>query len=105
MIDLKIKTEQPGVVGEESKKRKTEEYPYGLRITLNKKILKKLGISVDDFEIGEDTAFKVKGKIIQLSKNQNEYDDETRESVEIQITNMNLKPESILVKAQKIIES
>jgi hypothetical protein len=67
-----------------------QEYPWGLRIDLDKKALKKLGKKCDDFKVGS------KGKIIAeytvTSISESEYmGEEGHESVGLQITALELE--------------
>lgn len=64
------------------------EYPYGLRLSLDKDQLKKLGISVKDYEIGDTVTIEAKAKVESLSSSSGSSGD--YETVCLQITDLSL---------------
>lgn len=62
------------------------DYPYGLRIDLNKESLSALGLSVGQFKIGETVCLKCKADVISVRAVKSR-DDES-ENVELQITDL-----------------
>lgn len=66
-----------------------EEFPYGLKITLEKQELKKLGIKLDDFDMDEIISFEINTKITSKNKpiDTNTYEGSS-ESLSLQITHM-----------------
>lgn len=64
-----------------------DKYPYGLRINLETEELKKLGIDVKEFEVGEKVKFTCKAEITNLAEHK-EYPDKVRQDMNIQITDL-----------------
>jgi len=65
-----------------------EEYPYGLRIDLNKDSLKKLGLSVSDFVAEEEVTITAKCEVISLRSTKGKMANE--QNVELQIVSLSL---------------
>lgn len=66
-----------------------EEYSYNLRISLETEELRKLGKTVNNFQIGAKIGFAAEGEIRELVKREKtEYDSQER--VEIQIMDIDL---------------
>ena len=68
-----------------------ERYPYGLRITLEKEELDKLGIKPNDFDVGVTCSFQAEGKVEEISQRETTREDSERKSISIQITKMAIK--------------
>ena len=66
-----------------------EEYPYGLRINLDKDSLKKLKLDVDEFEIDEPVVIMAKAEVKSLSKSDDASGE--RQDMSLQITDMDIK--------------
>ena len=62
-----------------------DEYPYGLKITLEAEELYKLGIDVEDSYVGENLTIQAEGHITSISK---EGDDS--KTLSIQITGLTI---------------
>jgi len=69
---------------------KAPQYPYGLRITLQKEQLERLGLSKP--EMDKELKFEASAKVVSISA-ENEVGDENDLRVELQITEMYLKKE------------
>ncbi len=67
----------------------SEKYPYGLRIHLEKEDLKKLGLGVEGFDIGDNVILQCVAKIDSLSISMSESNKS--ESVSLQITKVNME--------------
>lgn len=65
------------------------DYPYGLKINLEKDCLKKLGLSVKNFKKGHVVEIHAKADVSGGSWHDDEYGES--ESVSLQITDMALK--------------
>ncbi len=68
-----------------------DEYPYGLRIDLGKDALKKLGLSVGQFTVGEQVCLECKADVISIRSSKGRYD--SSENVELQITHLGFETE------------
>jgi beta-lactam-binding protein with PASTA domain len=69
-----------------------DEYPYGLRITLDKATLKKLGLKLSSFDVEQCVEIKAYGHVKSLRSSQGtDFDSDT--SLEIQITDLAIEPE------------
>lgn len=66
-----------------------EKYPYGLRITLNKEALKKLGLSSKDFSSGQTGTLEASYTVISTS-DRTSIEGGDNMSVELQITGLAL---------------
>jgi len=67
------------------------DFPYGLRIELNKDSLKKLGLKVSDFEIASEVCLVAKAEVCGISSNKrSNYESE---SVSLQICELSIKDE------------
>ena len=91
MVNLKRKKKKAEGDKAQEVSRPREEYSWSLRITLETEELKKLGKTVNDFQIGGKIGFAAEGEIRELvkrEKNTDEYGATQR--VEIQITDINL---------------
>lgn len=75
------------------------EYPYGLRISLDADGLAKLGIT-DLPEVGQVMTLAARVEVVAVS--QYEERDHTNRSVELQITDMDLKPEGAKTTEQSL---
>jgi hypothetical protein len=63
-----------------------EDFPYGLRISLNESSLQKLGLSIKDFEIEGEIMIKAECNVTEVrSSKGNDY---SSENVELQITKL-----------------
>jgi hypothetical protein len=66
-----------------------DEYPYGLGVTLNKDVLKKLKYQSDDFSVGGKLHFSAIANVNSVSKREgSRSDDDYSQSVELQITDL-----------------
>lgn len=69
----------------------TREYSYSLRITLETEELRKLGKTVNDFQIGGKVGFAAEGEIMELVKREKSTGDYgSTQRVEIQIKEIDL---------------
>lgn len=90
MIDMKRpkpkksadKSAQPGVVT-------SEEYPYGLRISLEREELDKLKLDISKLKIGEKCAISANGDIQSFSISENKGSPDSR-SISIQIKELEI---------------
>ena len=62
-------------------------YPWGLQITLEKESLKKLGIKISDFKLGEKVIIAGEAIILALRQTIEEVDN-NKERIELQIIKM-----------------
>ena len=67
-----------------------EAYPYGLKITLDKEELKKMGMELKDYVIGDTMTYKIKCEVVSMRSNEDMHSDS--ESMELQITHMDHNP-------------
>lgn len=68
------------------------EYPYGLRLSLDKATLKKLGMKATAFDVEQCVEIKAYAFVKSIRSSQGtEFDSDT--SVEIQITDIAIEPE------------
>lgn len=88
MVNLKQGTDS--FENEEGKTVERDDYPWGLRITLNNETLKKLGISLP--KVGAE--MMLAGKVKVLSTSTREDGDDSYSSVEMQITDIGLTDEA-----------
>jgi len=66
-----------------------EDYPYGLRIRLEKESLESLGLDVDDFSIGGKVDLVCEAEVVSLSESVNE--NNSHADVSLQITDLAMK--------------
>lgn len=90
MVNLKQGTDS--FENEEGKTVERDDYPWGLRITLNNETLKKLGIPLP--KVGGEMLLC--GKVKVLSTSTREDGEETNSSVDLQITDIGLMDESAM---------
>ncbi len=88
MVNLKQGTDS--FENEDGKTVQRDDYPWGLRITLNNETLKKLGITLP--KVGAEMLLA--GKVKVLSTSTREDGDETNSSVDLQITDIGLMDDS-----------
>ena len=65
-------------------------YPYGTSLNLDKDSLKKLGIAIDSYKIGDTVEVLGKGKITSISSSANE--NNANQDLSIQITSLGVSP-------------
>ena len=70
-----------------------EEYPWGLRITLNNEELLKLGIDVTSFAVYEIVGLTAKAKVTDLSSGEDA--DGARQNVSLQITSLAISEDAV----------
>jgi len=85
-----------------SKKESTKEispvsvskpnYPWGLRVTLNRDALKKLKINASEFEKDQEVTLICKARVSRISISTDDYAD--AESVDLQIEKMKINPDA-----------
>lgn len=69
-----------------------EEYPYGLRITLETEELRRLGLKPKSFKLNEYVEIEAKGKIVGMTENEDAYTLEgSHQSVTIQLEQIDLE--------------
>ena len=91
LVDLKRKMGNTEPCCGTSKPGKNEmSYPYGTSLSLDKSSLKKLGITIDSYKIGDTVEVVGKGKITSISSSANENND--NQDLSIQITNLGISP-------------
>ena len=73
------------------------QYPWGLSLDLDNNALEKLGISIEDFSVGDDIEIRAVGKIKRLSSAQYEGEDKD-DRMDIQITKMGISSSSTFDK-------
>lgn len=66
-----------------------DQYPWGLRITLETDSLKKLGIDVSDFTVGEDVPLTAICEVTELSQRES-VDGGSNDRMELQIKRMSI---------------
>ncbi|UPY96261.1 capsid staple protein [Pectobacterium sp. 21LCBS03] len=87
MVNLKQGTDTYENSDGEVKTR--DEYPWGLHITLNDDVIKKLGMTVP--KVGDELMVTAKAKV--LSTSTREDGDESKSTVELQITDIGIGSE------------
>jgi hypothetical protein len=65
-----------------------ERYPWGLRLTLEKEELAKLGLKPADLAIGSKCAIQCEGEVVGLRESASKEPEREQKSVEIQIVKM-----------------
>lgn len=72
-----------------------DEYPYDTRLSLNKNILEKLGISPKDYKVGQKVCVQIEASVKSLR--QTEGKDYDTNEIELQIEKIGLEdsPESL----------
>ena len=61
-----------------------DPYPYGLRVHLDQEELDKLGLDIDQFDVGDEISFMAKGEIVSISENQSQNSESQSLSIQIQ---------------------
>lgn len=65
-------------------------YPWGLELNLSDEAMGKLGITAKNFAVGETVMIRAKAKVKRLSMSQYEGDKEKNESMDMQITHLEI---------------
>lgn len=68
-----------------------EEYPYGTKVDLNSDVLKRLGIDLDDYSIGDKITVDAVAEVVSMSSSDSVYGEPSKR-MELQIKEMELKP-------------
>lgn len=68
-----------------------ESYPWGLRLAMEDALLKKLGISPKDFEVGGTVSGRFEAKVASLG--QRETQGKPRSELSLQIVKLGLDPD------------
>lgn len=77
----------------EAVEMKAPSYPWGLQYSLNDDVLKKLGDTTDDYEVGEEYYLYAKCKVV--GKSEREYENSAPSmSVDLQITDLAIEDEA-----------
>jgi len=85
---VNMKTGTESVEGEDGKVETRDDYPWGLRISLNGDALKKLGIDLP--KVGEMLAIGGLAKVCAVSTREHEG-GESHSNVELQITDLGME--------------
>lgn len=85
---VSMKTGTESVEGDDGKVETRDDYPFGLRLSLNSEQLKKMGI--DTPAVGSMLQFGGVAKVVSSSTYEDEG-DEPRSRVELQITDMGMQ--------------
>jgi hypothetical protein len=72
----------------EKEKERQYEFPYGLKITLDEKTMRKLEKRPEDFQVGEEVFVAAKASVKSVIKGEGEY---AENSVCLQIEEMSVK--------------
>ena len=91
MIDMKLTKKEAKEKTYPVVQPEGPEYPYGLMITLDKDSLGKLKIDVDKCSVGNEFVLTAKCRVVGISSRQSFGNGGDYESVEIQITKMQLE--------------
>jgi hypothetical protein len=70
----------------------TDEYPYGLCLSLEEAALEKLGLDPTDFDIDQTVKVQAVGFVKRISSSKGDMYD--RSTLEVQLTKLALEPES-----------
>ena len=73
--------------------RNSDKYPYGLKITLDKAILKKLGLTAKDFQSGEVVTLEAVAQVYETS-DRTSIESGDNQSVSLQITKMGISKQT-----------
>ena len=93
LVDMKLSRDEADAMKPQQAASDQPAYPYGLRLSLDKSSLEKLGIgSEEDYEVGTECAIKARGSIVGYSMSKNQDGSESR-CVEIQITALAIQPQ------------
>lgn len=85
---VNMKTGTESVEGENGQTETRDEYPWGLRITLNSDALKKLGIDLP--KVGDMMALGGLAKVVGVSVRESENSD-SHSQVDLQITDFGME--------------
>ena len=66
----------------------SDRYPYGLRLTLEKEELEKLGLNPNEVSVGTACTIQAEGKIEEIAMRETTGKDMGRRSISIQIVKM-----------------
>ena len=100
LINMKMSKEEIKESEPTIQKPKEPRYPWGLELSLNDESLDKLDMEAIDFKVGDVVGIRAKGNVTRLSSNQSE-NGESRESIDIQITDLDIVSENAFDKAFK----
>ena len=81
-----------------------EEYPWGLRITLEEDSLDRLGMDTMP-EVSKTMTLIATVEVVNVSENANKDEETIRRSLGLQITDMNLSPEKKAIDLKKIYDN
>lgn len=76
------------------------KYPWGMMLYVNHEVLDKLGLTADDFKVGTDMDLKIRVRVTGLSSR--EYEDGMQESVDLQVTGIDVPGASEDDKAKRL---
>lgn len=68
-----------------------EEYPWGLRVTLDDKALDKLNLDISKVNVDDEVCLKCRANVISVRHNKSGYGD--NKSVELQLTHIGIEEE------------
>lgn len=99
MISLRLakqkarKTVQPSTISEDRPR-----YPYGTAISLETDTLSKLGQGVEDYSMSGKVSIHGIAKVTGLSKRENEGDGRARQTVDLQLTHLDVTKGKTLLR-------
>lgn len=95
---VSLKRSQAEITEDKSILASTEEdkFPFGTQLDLSTEEIEKLGIS--GAQVGQEYAIMAIGKVVRVSQSADE--DEARENIDIQITDMGLERKATSVSDQ-----
>ena len=85
---INMKTGTDSYEGEDGKVEQRDEYPWGLLLTLNSEVIKRLRLTLP--KVGDEMMLVARVKV--MSTGTSEDGKETRQSADMQITDMGLGP-------------
>jgi hypothetical protein len=90
LVSMKLSKKDAKAMTEPSTSMQRPAYPYGLSLSLDDEALKKLGVKVEDVEVGATMTLIAKVDVTAVSKNESEGQP-ARENVSLQITDLCLE--------------
>jgi len=100
LINMKKQPKKPKEMSE-MMEMEEEKYPYGLRIHLDKDALKKLGIT-ELPKVGDVVVISAKASVGSVHESEHLVGEVNR-NVDLQITDLDVKPESAKKSAEEVI--
>lgn len=105
MVDMKRKKKKSkGNMKDTAASLNDEMYPYGLRVSLQRDEIKKLGIDLKNLDVGQKATLMATVEVSEIAEHKSSNMDEYSKRVELQITEMNVSFGKMKKKSTKFAD-